>query len=561
MLIHIFLSSALFIISLFGPGLVAVRYFKWDNIEKVVCVIGVSLIFNYLAAFSIYIIDFPQWVYFIQALINVILFISYYKTFRIFLQDPHVLNILSGFLVIICWLLLFNTLISSFSGGTWRNDWYEHFHRTLFFLDRLPIDTIFIDLYILPARPPLMNLLGSYYLAIFGNNFYVFQHIFTLLNALVFFPVYLFASKYFSGNINRVLLVVIFLMFNPLFVQNATYTWTKLLTAFFVLYSLYLYISSWESRDKKKLSMAGIMMAGGILTHYSAIPYALFLFLHYLTYVFWMRKDKVKEIFINAIFSIALLLTWFAWSLKTYNINGTLLSNTSVTDSTLLSLVENLFKIFNNIYYTLTPHFMSGTGNWAFRMQDALGYSRDFMFFLYQTNLYFAFGSMGLIIIAYITTLNIIEKKFSLERYIFWFLFITFNIILGIAVHGKLALYGLTHICLQPIILLGTAFIASNFYKLPKLGRLIIIGGLVLDLLLGIILHLYVQNITPNDSSTIWDGLSESVHYNWNMKISNQTTFISDYLINYQSFLWCVLIIIPVIAFIQLGRTQEKPLE
>jgi dolichyl-phosphate-mannose-protein mannosyltransferase len=561
MLVTILLSSTLFIVSLFGPGLVAVRYFNWDNTEKIVGVIGVSLIFNYLTAFGIYVIDLPQWVYFIQALINVILFLSHYRIFREFLQDSHVIKIFYGYLVIIFWLFLCNAMISSFSGGAWRNDWYEHFHRTIFFLDRLPLDTVFINLYILPARPPLMNLLASYYLAIFGNDFFIFQHIFTLLNALVFFPVCLFANKYFSDNKSTVLLVVILLMFNPLFVQNSTYTWTKLLTTFFILYSVYLYISSWDSRDKTKLTMAGIMMAGGILTHYSAIPYALFLSLHYITYVFWYRQNKLKEFLINAFISILVLFTWFGWSLKNFSINDTFLSNTVVTDSQSLSLFENFYKILNNIYYTVIPHFMSGTGNWAFRMQDAPGYSRDFMFLLYQTNFYFAFGIMGLMIIAYMAIFKLRNKKYSREKYLFWILFVTFNIILGIAVHGKLSLYGLTNICLQPIILLGLAFIASNFYILPDLAKLIVIGGLALDFLLGIVLHLYVQNITPNDSGANWNGLSPSIHFNWKMKISNETNFIADYLINYQPLLWSALIIFSIIAFIQLGRTRKKSLE
>jgi len=46
-------------------------------------------------------------------------------------------------------------LVRSYSGGEWAGDWYEHYERARFFLERYPLGQKLISVYLLPARPPL----------------------------------------------------------------------------------------------------------------------------------------------------------------------------------------------------------------------------------------------------------------------------------------------------------------------------------------------------------------------------------------------------------------------
>lgn len=557
MIVNLLQTIALLCVSIFGPGLLIIRYLDWNPADKFAGTIGISLVFNYLAIFAIYISHTQYPAHHILVVFNSLVFLSHWRLFKSLIQDAYVSRMLSGYAIILVWLFLCNGLIHSFSGGMWRGDWYEHYHRSLFFLNNLPLDTLFLEIYTLPSRPPLMNLLASHYMAILGSDFSIFQLTFSMLNALSIFAVFLLANRLSRGSLAVTLPVIVLLMFSPLYIQNTTYTWTKQLTVFFVLYGTYLYITSLHSSNRTVLTMAWVMLAGGILTHYSAIPYALFILLHYVVYVFYKNRGMVLDFFRNMLAAGMILLTWFGWSAINYGADVTVLSNTAVTDVHGLSLYDNLLKVLYNIYFSIVPHFLSGTGNLVFRLQDFPGYPRDFTFLLYQTNLLFAFGSMGLVTIIYILTR--ISGVSLNKAALFWIFFTGFNLVLGIAVHGTLDPYGVIHICLQPVILLGLAFIAVHYYKLPRLARLLLLFGLALDFLLGIVLHLYVQGIDLAGSTGT--RLGTTFHHNLKMKSDTGVVFISDQLASYQGLLWFALVAFSLLAFIMMEKKPGNSVE
>ena len=87
-------------------------------------------------------------------------------------------------------------LVASYSGGGWTSDWFEHWERTQFFLDRWPLDTKFLGFGALPARPPLANLVTGALLAVTRQDFAHYQFFTTLLNSLAFLPAALLARRF-----------------------------------------------------------------------------------------------------------------------------------------------------------------------------------------------------------------------------------------------------------------------------------------------------------------------------------------------------------------------------
>ena len=552
---NILISDLYLVISLIGPGLAVTHWMRLNAPTRLVTTIGISLLLNYLAVFAVYVADYQHVGNHLLLAINIVLLAVYRRDVITMLKHVIVRQMLVGFLIVVLWITLINSLILSFSGGMWTGDWIEHYHRAIFFLHGLSLDTQFLGIYPLTARPPLMNLLLSHYMAIFGSEYYIFQNLSSLLNALSVFPVFLLLHRYSRNPLVAMTIAVILVILNPLFIQNTTYTWTKLLTAYFVVFAILEYHRYLIGNCKSCLFITWVMLAGGVLTHYSAIPYALFIFLHFMYYAIRTRSVGISYLVGSMVPGGMLLLSWFAWSFVYFGIDSTLLSNTTVIDSSRLDIADNAVKILYNIYFSLLPHFISGAGNTGFSMLDFPAYPRDFAFLLYQTNMVFALGSMGLAIIAYILINRKLTMKQSPVDY-FWVSLIILSVIVGIAVHGTLDIYGVIHICLQPVVLLGLAYIATNYYSIGKFARIMLGMGLMIDYLFGILLHLYIQGIDPRQET--WSGLGNIFHHNWNLKITTELNFMADALQEYNPYLWLAIITGTAVAFYFMARRFHK---
>ncbi len=98
---------------------------------------------------------------------------------------------------------------------------------------------------------------------------------------------------------------------------------------------------------------------------------------------------------------------------------------------------------------------------------------------MYQTNLLVAMGVIGSLVVLYLFYRAVREYRTAsnkLER-LFWLLLTFFCTILGIAVHGERADFGVAHICLAPIVLLGILLLAGSFPRLPRAVRLLVVVG------------------------------------------------------------------------------------
>ena len=490
------LELLIFCICGLGPGLFALRRVRCQAMEKLCLSIGLSWIVVYLAATGIYLAHFRvAWHFAVSGLCLALLICSAGQLKKLW-SNRQVRRAVAGFAVLVLWNVLLMSVVRHFSGGNWFGDWYEHYRRTLFFLDYLPGNTRFLHLYDLPARPPMMNLLCAHFLAQAGQSYDLYQVAMLLLNLLVYFPCVLIADALARRGRRQLPLLVVFLAGSPLLVQNLSYTWTKLLAGFYVILGTWLYLRGWRKQDPFRVAAAFVALSAGLLVHYSAGPYLLFFALHYAV-VLRKRKHPGRELATAAMASGLLLASWFAWSIGFYGLKTTVASNTPVIDSEKLSLAENLRKMGSNVFYSLVPQplqFPLGHFERFFWQPNPLGHVRDHWFLTYQQVLPTTMGILGGLLVVYLLVVNFRHAKDGAMR-AFWLWMIVFCVLVGIAVHGAEEPLGVAEICLQPLTLLGLTFLAAAFTQLPVLLRHAAAVFVVFDFCMGIFLQVHMQRL------------------------------------------------------------------
>jgi hypothetical protein len=301
-------------------------------------------------------------------------------------------------------------------------------------------------------------------------------------------------------------LVGVFAM-NPAVMQNATYTWTKMLTAFFVVLAICLYLSGWRKRDSVRLTAAFVALAAGLLVHYSAGPYCVFFALHYLLVLFRGRPAKWKELGAITIVCGLLLFTWFGWSIAAYGVKPTVTSNTSITPTTQVQ-GSNLAKIAGNVFDSIVPRISYDPVQvHLFDQPYAPAVVRDNVFLLYQTNLILSMGLIGgPLVVWFLVGAFRGGKGLGRERN-FWLMLIGFSLLIGLAVVGERDYFGVAHLTLIPLELLGITLLAARFFS-RRLVALLIVSGCAIDFSMGVFFHARMQHLDNTAEHTYFTGLS-----------------------------------------------------
>ncbi len=493
MLPALFGSIVLFPLLAFGLGWPLVARRGLTPAEKLVAATALSLLGVFLFAWGVFVFALPLATLWLLPVLALAGLAGETRTLVAFARDPEVraLCFAQGLVALSClgWL----ATVEAYSGGGWSGDWFEHWERTRFFLERGPLDQKFLGLYSLPARPPLANVVTGALLFLTRTDFATYQVVSSLFASVVFLPAALLARR-FGGDSKAITGCALLLLVNPLFVQNATFAWTKLPAAFFILTALYFFLSAQEpGRALTPALLGGASLAAGLLAHFSAGPYAVMLT------VLWLALGRSqgrrarwwRQTALAGLAGALVLAAWFGWSLSAYGAAHTFLSNSSVTaaDATAGS---QIVKIGRNIFDTVVPHFLRPLDPALIVQHSPWGYLRDFFFQCYQVNLPLALGSMGSIVVAREAWRAAGEAPATVRWY--WTTLVVGVMLLGIGTHGARDEWGLAHICLQALVVLALAFLAARWPRLSPRWQRALMAGAAFDFLLGIVLQFAVQN-------------------------------------------------------------------
>jgi Dolichyl-phosphate-mannose-protein mannosyltransferase len=564
MLFSYFGSPLLFAVITFGLSWPLVARFSIDPVEKIVAGIALSLVGIFLYAWMIYVTALPTVCFWALPAIAVAGLSTEWREFTRTLRDRDTARLVVAQIIISLWSVGWLALVLSYSGGGWLADWFGHLQRTWFFLDHGPRDILFNGFDPLTSRPPLANVVNGAFLEISRRDFSHYQLFSTLFSSLAFMPAGLLARRF--GNGRAISFLTLLFMVSPMFAQNAAYAWTKLPAAFFVLTALYFFLRFHDHRSSRvDAVLFAVTLAAGLLTHYSAGPYAVILGVAWLWFGWSCRKEVAwqRSTAAAVVAGSLVLAVWFGWCFATYGLRGSLLTNTSITDKA-PDAVAQIQAVVLNIRDTFVPHFLRTVDFELIAQRSSVGWWRDWFFQLYQINFFFAFGSVAWLAIL----IGLIKKAVGapVKNRIFWTVFIIGNAILCVGVHGARDTWGLAHICLQPLVLAGLALLAASWAQFPRPWRLVLIAAATVDFMLGIALQFGVEAyaferlFAPNKSVVeIVADYSRSTGMNFYAKMHNHWMFMGDAFIEYGRAVVGALALVFLLALLLAGRATSEP--
>lgn len=515
----------LFIFVFLGLTLAGMRWVsRVDVVERAALSLGLGMIAVYLTVFGLYVAGLSlRWFALLPVLAWAGLLLKPGPVNRPW-HEPELRRVFGRWLCLAGWCLGWQTLVVNYSGASWANDWVEHFDRVHFFLSRWPVDFLFLDMYALPARPPLANLCNAGLMSVAGGGFAHFQVFSTLSGSLVLFPLTVLLRRH-GGSQRAGIHLLLLLMLSPLFVQNATFPWTKLSAAFYVLLAITQLTPAGSGDAGSRLRIGSIMLAGAMLAHYSAGPWivglgAAWAWGQRLT---WREPGRPRQVLGAMLAGGLLLASWIAWSLMTFGPQATWEANNSPALVPDYTWSQSLANVAQNLWATVSP---------LAPPQESSGVARfrDHWFAFYQLKLPYAFGSAGAALLLW--RLAHLRRTPEAE---FWLIAVPVVLLAGIATHIRPDHLGLTHISLQPLVLIGLVWLLLGAATLPRWLRRLWQVGLAVDFLLGIGLHFALQSFWPLQLlrpdlaiGQLLETYTPAARANWASKSNLHLTFLAD---------------------------------
>ncbi|HTW94780.1 MAG TPA: hypothetical protein VMD30_08310, partial [Tepidisphaeraceae bacterium] len=481
----------LLVVCSLGPGLLIVSRLRFSPLEKLCAAFAASFICIYLTSFALFCFQAGAKEYWAAAEIFLVMGIAGWRTLVLIIRCRSSRWALIAFAGVLAWDFLHLALIRHYDGGDWAVDWREHFDRTAYFLGLHPRDFIFGGLYLLPARPPLMNVIAAFFCRMTGLSFESYSLCFVFLNAWALVPCCLLVRILWpKGRASIAVLAILFAM-NPSIMENATLTVTKAMTAGFAVLGVCFYLRALRRRGgtNGRIVASALSFAAGILAHFSAGPYAAAVGLHCLWQMVRGRR-KWAEPLIGGGLAAGLMATWFIWSVAVYGPRITFLSNTTATGASDKSMAANLDKAIYNLFTSLVPHPLHPVSDTHFTRLGNWGQIHDYYFMMTQTTLPMMMGATGGLVAIGIT-IWLLRRQRGLPAGMrgFWIWFLIFSLLVGAAVNPERDAYGCAQVTLQALAMIGVTFLAAWLMRLRSGLFIFVLFGMAVDYALGIYLH------------------------------------------------------------------------
>ena len=336
-----------------------------------------------------------------------------------------------------------------------------------------------------------MNLLTAFFLGLTKDRFEFFQVVFAFLNLLIFFPCLLILPALGGSRKREVLPLAVLFAASPVVMEAVTYAWTKAFAAFYIVLGIAFYLSGLRKNDSARVFAAFVALSAGLLVHYSAGPYLVFLALYYL-----MRMVRHRQWRLGGSIAVTcglLMATWFGWSASVYGWKSTLAANKQVS---LAREYEgsNLTKTAANLFDTVVPPWVRGDiPYWEPATGDPA--TRDSAFAFYETNLVFAMGVVGGPLALYLWIGAVRRRDRSGPERRFWTIMVPACSLLGVAVVGERSVLGTPQLTLLALEILGLSLLACHFLDLPRALRYLVIVGCAMDFWFGVLLQARVESL------------------------------------------------------------------
>ena len=484
--------------ALLVPGLGAALAPDWSLRagERLCLGVAAALIVLYLSGFGIFVIRLnPEWLWCIPPAALAIMVCRRQKIVSLF-RDPEAQGLLGHWGIFALWTLGLLALVVSYSGGGWAGDWLEHYQRTLVFMQQESSHRHFIGSYTLTSRPPMANVITALFMEFSPGRFADYQVFTALLSTLFFFPGWLFYQRWKGPRCADALWVVV-LMLNPLVSQNTTFAWTKLTCTFWILSGSYFLLRGVMDELGPRARITGFLcLTAGLITHYSTGPWIL---AWLIAYAVWCLRQSgplrtAREVLLIGGLCALLAFTWFGWAARTFGWTDTGTSNSAAQEWHQQTPREHWLTPINNVVDTIIPHpFRNMNKDLIYQLSQG-GWVRDYFFNIYQTNLPLAAGFGGLFVLVF-NLLRPPPASVGLPRpeMRFWRWFLPFIIVTGIVVHTPAEGWGLAHICLQPLVIIGLAWIATRLLGLPPVAQTGFVLLLLWDVAVGLVLPFLIE--------------------------------------------------------------------
>ncbi len=499
-----------------GPWVALLK--NWNPLERTTLAVAAALIGGWAAGFTVYLAGLPLSWFWIAPGAGLVLIAARPAAMLALGRDPVVRSAVTRMALLAAWCLGWQALVASYSGAAWQGDWYEHYDRAHFFLARWPKEFLFLGHYPLTARPPLVNVWSAVLMSASGGAFYNHQVFLTLLSCLVFLPASILVIRWNPRQSAQAWLLLIF-MGSPLLVQNATFPWTKLPAAFFV-------VLAWSQLSAApaagRLLTSALAFAGGLLAHYSTGVWVVACGMAWiLSHGVRLRETATRtETLLGVAAAIVVLMPWLAWAISQYGAFATFAQNTTVAIAPAFDPVERLHTSLWNLVHTVCPVSLVGLDHPLLAQASPLGRFRDWWFILYQLRLWWALGSVGGLVAVWL-----LRSSRPLPEWRFAWIAMSTAIGLNAVVHAQPDLLGLAHICLQPMVLLGLAWIAAGIDRVPRWLVRLYAGGWLLDLAMGIGVHFLLQSHLFSAGKP---DFTLAAQINWENKHRLGLSFLSD---------------------------------